>query len=148
MKSRTINSSPNHVERLVKQIRAEGYAEGYAAAIEDVRAAVQNVLRIVPAPSPKRPQQTHKSPAPSLKTLILQKVAEHPDGIATADIQTWLYSMGDPCGFGTNDLRAYNAVYNALSDMRKSGFIERKLKDGYSRQGKWYRCSGTEAKWH
>jgi hypothetical protein len=83
-----------------------------------------------------------------LTTLILQKIAEHPDGIATRDITIWLSSISDPRFFAKSHSQLAQTVSDTVFRLKKSGLIQHKLKDGYSRQGKWYPCLESEATAH
>jgi hypothetical protein len=81
MTSISINSSPKRLERTAKQIRDDAYEKGCGAAIRDA-------IRIF-----KEAERRRKPP--KLSTIILQKLAEHPEGISTKDIKEWLKSIDD-----------------------------------------------------
>ncbi|GLR89768.1 hypothetical protein [Bradyrhizobium iriomotense] len=68
---------------------------------------------------------------PTLTNLILQLLAEHPDGRTARDIKDW-FKATDSRFFVKTDFEASNAVAVALSRIKsKSGLIEH-------RHGKWF----------
>jgi hypothetical protein len=127
------NPLPDSFARAAKQIRDRAYDKGYATAMQDM-------LRTLTELNPPWTQ-----PAPPwayLRTLILQKLEQHLDGMLVRDITAWLNSIGHPRVAGKSDSERRNAVSNALSVMKsKQGLVE-------NRDGKWFRKSDSQSTQH
>jgi hypothetical protein len=121
MKADQTNLLSKHPERTAKQVHDTAYKRGYAAGVRDtMRTFKEEAERLRKA---RRP--------PTLAKLILQALAEHPEGMSVRDIKDWLKSTDSRFLYKTDD-QVSSAVSAALSVMKsKLGLVERK-------HGKWY----------